>query len=65
MIKKKKSLLTARHRKKRLELALGHRYWTVDDWKGAMFSGKTEIDRLGSDGRRWVWRLPGEGLSDG
>ena len=52
VIKKKKPLLTARHRKSRLELALGHRHWTVDDWKRAMFSDETGIDRLGSDGRR-------------
>ena len=65
VIKKKKPLLTARHRKNRLELALGHRHWTVGDWKRAMFSAETKINRLGSDGRRWAWKLPGEGLSAG
>ena len=64
VIKEKKPLLTARHRKNRLELVLGHRHWTVDDQKRAMFSGETKIDRLCSDGRRWAWKLPGEGLSD-
>ena len=36
----------------------------MDDWKRAMFSGETKINRMGSDGRRWAWKLPGEGLSD-
>ena len=59
VIKKKEPLLAARHRENRLELALGCRHWTVDDQKGAMFSGETKIDRLGSDGRRCAWKLPG------
>ena len=64
VIKKKEPLLTARIRKNRLELALVHGHWTVDVQKRAMFSGETKIDRLGSDGRRWAQKLPGEGLSD-
>ena len=64
VVKKKKPLLTARHRKNRLEFALGHRHWTVDDWKRVIFSDETKIDRLGSHGRRWAWKLPGEGPSD-
>ena len=36
----------------------------MDDQKRAMFSDETKIDRLGSNGRRWSWKLPGEGLSD-
>ena len=36
----------------------------MDDQKRAVFSGETKIDRLGSDGRRWAQKLPGEGLSD-
>ena len=36
----------------------------MDDQKRAMFSDETKIDILGSNGRRWSWKLPGEGLSD-
>ena len=33
VVKKKKPLLTARHRKNRLDYAIAHQDWTVDDWK--------------------------------
>ena len=38
--------------------------WTLDDWKQVIWSDETKINRLGSDGRKWVWKKPGEGLSD-
>ena len=63
-MKEKKPLLTAGHRRGRLDQATAHQDWTVDDWKRAMISGETKIDRLGSAGRRWAWKLPGEGLGD-
>ena len=28
------------------------------------WSDETKINRLGSDGRHWVWKEVGEGLSD-
>ena len=48
----------------RLRFALEHQEWTVDDWKRAIWSDGTKINRIGSDGRTWVWKLPGEELSD-
>jgi hypothetical protein len=36
----------------------------VEDWKRVIWSDETKINRLGSDGRKWVWKKPGEGLSD-
>ena len=61
---KKKPLLKQRHRKERMDLALAHQYWTVEDWKKVVWSDEAKIKRLGSDGRKWVWKKAGEGLSD-
>lgn len=60
--KKKKPLLSARHRQRRLAFALKHREWTVEDWKRVVWSDETKINRFGSDGREWVWKEQGEGL---
>jgi hypothetical protein len=60
--KKKKPLLTAVHRKKRLTFALRHKEWTVEDWKRVIWSDETKINRIGSDGKQWVWKQVGDGL---
>src|SRR3979490_1620253 len=52
--KRKKSLLTAVHRKKQLAFALRHKEWTVEDWKRVIWSDETKINRIGSDGKQWV-----------
>ena len=64
MVKKKCSFLSAKHCKVRLNYAHAHKDWTVEDWKRVVWSDKTKINRLGSDGHKWVWNRPGEGLSD-
>jgi len=64
VVKKKKPLLKKRHRKERMDFALAHQYWTLEDWKKVVWSDETKINRLGSDGRKWVWKKAGEGLSD-
>ena len=51
---KKKPLLSQEHRKERMEFALAHQHWTVEDWKRMIWS----------DGRKWAWKKAGEGLSD-
>jgi transposase len=58
VVKKKRPRLLARHIKNRYEFALRHQYWTVDDWKRVVFSDETKVNRLGSDGRKWVWKKP-------
>jgi transposase len=63
-VKAKKPLLTKRHRRARLEWANLHKDWTLDDWKRVVWSDESKINRLGSDGRQWIWKKPGEGLSD-
>jgi len=62
VVKKKKPLLSARHRQKRLAFALKYREWTVEDWKRVIWSDETKINRFGSDGRQWVWKPKGQGL---
>jgi transposase len=51
-----KPRLQDRHKKLRLEFAKKHASWTVEDWSRVIWSDKTKINRLGSDGRKWVWK---------
>src|SRR6266850_368088 len=60
--KKKKPLLSAVHRKKQLAFASKYKNWTVEDWKRVIWSDETKINRIGSDGKQWVWKKAGEGL---
>jgi hypothetical protein len=64
VVKKKKPFLSSRHRKARMDFVLAHQHWTVEDWKKVVWSDETKINRLGSDGRKWVWKKAGESLSD-
>jgi transposase len=64
VVKKKRPLLTKRHMKERLDFAVTHQHWTLDDWKRVVWSDETKINRLGSDGRKWVWKQAGEPLSE-
>ena len=52
--KKKCPLLSFNHKKARMDFALAHENWTIDDWKRVIWS----------DGRKWVWKERGERLSD-
>jgi transposase len=63
IVKKKKPRLLPRHIRQRLDFALRHQHWTVEDWKRVIWSDETKINRLGSDGRKWAWKGPGEGLA--
>ena len=64
VVKSKRPILSARHRKARLDFAYAHKDWTVEDWKKVIWSDETKINRLGSDGHKWAWKRSGEGLSD-
>ena len=64
VVKRKRPLLSAKHCKAHLDYAHAHKDWTVEDWKRVVWSDKTKINRLRSDRRKWVWKRPGEGLSD-
>lgn len=55
----KKPRLSAKHIRQRLRFAELYKDWTVDDWKRVVWSDETKINRLGSDGRDWVWKRRG------
>ncbi|KAG0894965.1 hypothetical protein G6F33_013706 [Rhizopus arrhizus] len=55
-IKKKKPLLTEKHKKARLAWAKKHQYWTVHDWRRVIFSGETKINIWGPDGCKYYWK---------
>jgi len=62
--KRKKPFLSKRHRRERLDWALAHQHWTVEDWKKVVYSDESKINRFGSDGDRTTWKMKGETLSD-
>ena len=64
VVKRKRPLLKPHHKKARLAFAERYKEWTVEDWKRVWFSDETKINRLGSDGRKFVWKEAGESLSD-
>lgn len=61
-VKVKKPLLKAKHRKQRLEFAKKYQHWTTEDWRQVIFSDETKINRFGSDGRKWCWKIPARPL---
>ena len=54
--KKKVPMLKKTHRQKRLEFAHYHENWTVEDFKRVLWSDETKINRIGSDGKVYVWK---------
>ena len=53
-----------RHIRRRLAFALGHRHWTVGDWKRVVWSGETKVCPQGFGGRELVWKRPGGVLTE-
>ena len=35
----------------------------MEDWKQVIWSNKTKINCIGSDGKRWMWKKAGKSLS--
>lgn len=64
MVEQKNPALKSKDGKDWLDFAQSHQHWTVNDWKRIMWSDETKINRLGSDGRKWAWKSPGETLND-
>ncbi|KAJ3478481.1 hypothetical protein NLI96_g9726 [Meripilus lineatus] len=60
------SATTLRRKLKGFGLQFAERYkeWTMEDWKRVIWSDETKINRLGSDGKRYVWKQAEESLSD-
>ena len=64
VVKKKRPMLSRHHKKARMDVALSHKEWTLEDWERVVWSDETKVNRLGSDGRKWVWKRVGEPLTD-
>ena len=62
-VKPKKPKLSPRQKRLRMEFATRYKDGTIDDWKRVIWSDETKVNRLGSDGRKWVWRTPGKQLN--
>ena len=54
VVKTNRPFLSKRHRKERMDFAIAHKDWTVEDWKRVIWSDETKINRFGSDGRKWA-----------
>ena len=63
VVKEERPLLSARHRRLMLDPANVHKDWTVEGRKDVIFSQETKTNGLGSDGKKWSHKLPGEGLT--
>lgn len=63
-IKQDRPKLQPRHIKARLDFALKHQHWTVDDWKRVIWSDETKINRIASDGKEYVWQKKGKQLNN-
>ena len=48
--KQKRPFLSKRHRRERLDWALAHQHWTVEEWKKVVHSDESKINHFGSDG---------------
>jgi hypothetical protein len=62
-VKAKKPLLRPHHIRQRLEFAQKYQHWTEEDWARVVWSDESKINRLGSDGRKWVWKRTGAPLT--
>jgi len=63
-VKRKKPLLTKRHRQKRLQWAKVSQDCDVENWNHVIWSNESKFNVFGSDGRQWCWRNPTEPLRD-
>ncbi|KAG1608879.1 hypothetical protein G6F45_013500 [Rhizopus arrhizus] len=61
-VKPQKPLLSEVNRRKRLDWALNHVDWTIEDWKRVIWSDETKVNRFGSDGKLYAWKQPNEKL---
>jgi len=57
-------MLSKHHKKERMDFAVSHKEWTLEDWKRVVWSYETKVNRLGSDGRKCVWKCMDEPLTD-
>ena len=50
-----KPRLTKLQKKARLDFALEHENWTEADWRQVIWSDESKINRISSDGMRYLW----------
>src|SRR3979490_2858716 len=62
--KKKVPMLKGSHCQQRLKFAQYHENWTLEDWKRVLWTDESKINRIGSDGKVYVWKQQGEPVSD-
>ena len=62
--KKKVPMLKGSHHQQHLKFAQYHENWTMEDWKRVLWTDETKINRIGSDGKVYVWKQQGEPVSD-
>jgi hypothetical protein len=62
MVRKERPRLSIKLRQRRLNFAHKYKDWTVEDWTRVIWSDKTKINKIGSNGCINVWKLRGEPL---
>ena len=55
-VKRKKPLLSKKHREKRLKFAKRYKDWTISDWNKVVWSDESKFQIFGSDGRQYCWK---------
>jgi transposase len=63
-VKRKKPLLTKKHKQARLSWAKKHRTWTVDEWRKVIWSDETAFLLVNGEGREFCWTKEGEVLEE-
>lgn len=59
----RKPLVSRINQRRRLEFARQHQFWTAADWRRIVFRDESKINRLGSNGRRFVRRPSGQAFA--
>jgi thermostable 8-oxoguanine DNA glycosylase len=57
-IRRKKPLLNANHKQKRLQFARKTKNWSVRDWERVIWSDETKFNVFGTEGRQYCWKEP-------
>lgn len=63
-VKRKKPLLTMKHKRARLAWAKAHQTWTVEEWKKVIWSDETAFLIVNGQGREYCFTKNGDVLED-
>jgi hypothetical protein len=64
MVRKERPHLSIKLRQRRLNFSYKYKDWTVEDWTRVIWSDKTKINKIGSNGWIDVWKKRGEPVQD-